>query len=130
MSGLMVINKEKDRNLGDRSDSLKYEKWEIGSFRPVLWRWELSERETVWFRPKRDWKGPDDVMPEGWLEETEQSVGPVGNPSPDPSCQLQLHVRPNRGDLNHTSAPAPPKSSGFRMQVEQASVCLLKKYPR
>ena len=126
MSGLMVINKEKDGNLGDRSDSLKHEKWEIGSFRPVLWRWELSERETVWFRPKRDWKGPDDVMPEGWLEEMEQSVGA----SADPSCQLQLHVRPARGDLNHTSTPAPPKSSGFRMQVEQASMCFLKKYPR
>ena len=122
----MVVNKEKDGKLGDSSDSLKHETWEMGSSRPVLWRWELSEGETVWFRPKQDWKGPDDVMPEGWLEETEQSVGA----SADPSWQLQLHVRPARGDLNHTSAPAPPKSSGFRLQVEQASVCFLKKYPR
>ena len=57
-------NKEKDGNLGVRSDSLKHEKWKMGSSRPVLWRWELSEWETVWFRPKQDWKGPDGVMPE------------------------------------------------------------------
>ena len=83
MSGLMVGNKEKDGNLGVRSDSLKHEKWKMGSSRPVLWRWELSEWETVWFRPKQDWKGPDDVMPEGWLEET-KCRGQLGIPQQTP----------------------------------------------
>ena len=57
-----MVNKEKDGNLGDRSDYPKHEKWEMGSSRSVLWRWELSEWQTVWFRAKRDWKGSDDVM--------------------------------------------------------------------
>lgn len=89
----MVVNKEKDGNLGDRFDSLKHEKWKMGSSRPVLWRWELSERETVWFRPKQDWKGPDDVTPEGWLGETKcqgQSGTPQQTPLANPSFMLGL----------------------------------------
>lgn len=43
------------------------------------------------------------------VEGDKQIVGANWEPSADPNCQLQLHVRPVRGDLNHTSALGPTK---------------------